>query len=173
MEQYKAYVRKRAEEKSNTLIPNGGIQHAEVLIESLFGCAEDTVSVFTGGLNSQVYATGAVLASVKRFLSVTSHHLNILIQEKEKVAKNNELITLCEKTEYKSQCTIKYVTNSDDADVDSHFVVADDFAYRLEPDRLRPTAVACFNGKDISSQLNTKFTEMFDRGEEKQAITTP
>lgn len=166
MEQYRKFVKKRAEEKSAELIPNGGIEHAEVLVNNLFKCAKDTVRVFTGSLNQNVYATASVLDNARKFLSEPHRHLEILIQNEGDVSESNQLITLCNDNKL-SQCTIKYVS-TEDTSVSSHFVVADDFAYRLEPDRARYSAVACFNDKSTSSKLSNFFEVMFNRATEKK-----
>ncbi|ORU91448.1 MAG: hypothetical protein A6F72_02590 [Cycloclasticus sp. symbiont of Poecilosclerida sp. N] len=163
MEEYRKFVKQRAKEKSTELIPNGGIEHAEVLVENLFNCAKDTVRIFTGSLNEKVYATDNVLTSAKQFLLEDGRRLEILIQDGDKVSAHNGLIKLC-RSDSSSKCVIKHTTGADTA-AKSHFVVADYFAYRLEPDRKRYTAVACFNDQSASSALSTAFKEMFDKAE--------
>ena len=159
MKEYREFVSEKAFKKSTELIPCGGIEHAEVLVSSLFKGAKKIVQVFTGSLNELIYATDTVLASAKLFLSNKDSKLEILIQEGNELSYSNRLIKLCEK--HPDQCKIKY-SSGYAAKLETHFMVADNFAYRLKPYRKKPAAVGCFNDADSSNELSSFFDDIFN-----------
>ena len=82
MKKYNEMVRDYADRKCEDLIPNSGIEHAEVLIKNLFSHAENEVRILTGSLNARVYGTSEVLKSVDEFLhSGSNKKIKILLQD--------------------------------------------------------------------------------------------
>lgn len=170
MENYRKLVKKLADEGSSDLIPNGGVEHAEVLIENIFYHAKNTVRVFTGRLNARVYGAKDIVDNAKEFLQLDKNNkLQILIQEYSdddlKQFASHNLITMC-KEQFDDMCEIKAVNDADDKNVDSHFVVMDEIGYRFEPNKEKPTAIGCFNDAEKAKILNQMFDKMFERGKD-------
>jgi len=170
MDDYRKMVKKLADAKSSQLIPNGGTDHAEVLIENIFSHANDIVRIFSGELNARVYGSAPVLAKAKAFLkSGTGKKIKILIQEMNISNSNkdyliaHDLIKTCKEVN-PDACEIKFASG-DDKEIGSHFVIMDNQGYRLEPDRKKPTGVGCFNDKGRATALSVFYDKMFDRGE--------
>lgn len=167
MESYRKLVKKLADESSSTLVPNGGTEHAEVLIENIFSHADNAVRIFTGELNKQVYGADDIVNYADYFLRKSSaNKLMILIQNYDDELKftDHELIKMCEEHVQSGACEIKAVSDVD-KDVTSHFVIMDEIGYRFEPDRKKPTAVGCFNDVDGAKDLIDGFDRMFDRAD--------
>lgn len=167
MDNYRKHVKKLADESSSELIANGGTEHAEVLIENIFEHAGNAVRVFSGELNARVYGSSGIVENAKEFLqSGADHKLSILIQNKEVLSslEKHDLIKMCIELNT-DMCEIR-VVNEADKDVGHHFVVMDEVGYRFEPDREKPTAVACFYDVDNAKLLVSSFDNMFSRGEE-------
>ena len=80
-EEYKKAVKESAENKSEDLIPNGGVEHAQVVIENLFNIARKNINIFSGQLNHKVYAVDNIVSSIDRFFNKTKGTLRILLQE--------------------------------------------------------------------------------------------
>lgn len=169
MENYRKLVKRLADEGSGEFIPNGGTEHAEVLIENIFIHAKNIVRVFSGELNARVYGVPNIVDSAKAFLQESSDNkLQILIQDysEDDLSKyvHHDLIKMChEDLDDDAACEIKSV-NEMDTDVSSHFVIMDEIGYRFEPDREKPTAMGCFNDPESAKKLNKSFDVMFGRG---------
>lgn len=167
MDKYRQMVKRNADFKSKDLIPNGGVEHAEVLIENIFSHANNTVRVFSGCLNGRVYGSDSVTTEAAAFLKNSDNQLMILLQDIEDWAEldNNELVKICDR-DNSGRCIIKKVV-PEDKDIESHFVVMDDRGYRIEPDKSKPTGIGCFNDTELATKLNQRFDEMFKRAEDR------
>ena len=165
MDDYRRHVKELADRSSKDLIPNGGIDHAAVLIENLFSHAISAVRVFTGDLNARVYASEPIVSNAKEFLqSGVGKKIKILVQNPD-VARNlnHELLRMCASVG-PDLCEVK-IANETDQELKSHFVIMDEKGYRFEPDREKPTAIGCFNDKSTAKRLCDAFDAMFARGE--------
>jgi len=163
MKKYNEMVRDFADQKSEDLIPNSGLEHAEVLVKNIFSHASNEVRIFTGRLNPSVYGTPEVIKSITGFLhDGTDRKIKILLQDidpnKLGDFKKNHLYKLCK--EWPDSCEIK----TTDSELQSHFVVMDDNGYRIEPDKSEPVGIGCFNDKDLSERLVTLFDGLFTTG---------
>lgn len=168
MDNYRKMVKKLADAKSGQLIPNGGTDHAEVLIENIFSHAQNVVRIFSGELNSRVYGSASVLAKAKEFLkSGTSKKIKILIQDtgafNEEYLAAHDLVKTCKEVS-RNACEIK-LASENDREIGSHFVIMDHQGYRIEPDRMKPTGVGCFNDSKRATALSVFYDKMFDRGD--------
>ena len=162
-EEYKKAVKESAENKSEDLIPNGGVEHAQVVIENLFNIARKNINIFSGQLNHKVYAVDNIVSSIDRFFNKTKGTLRILLQEKDVTLENNDLIKLCR--EFSGRSEIKVVTDQEDKKRNNHFITVDDKAYRYEPDKNLTDAIVCFNAKEFVVKVNKVFNDLFKRGE--------
>ncbi|MCK4841943.1 MAG: hypothetical protein KAT04_08675 [Methylococcales bacterium] len=172
MKEYNKMVRDFADQKSEDLIPNSGIEHAEVLIKNLFSHASNEVRILTGSLNARVYGTREVLASVDEFLhSGGNKKIKILLQDVDDNAydyiKSHPLYLRCKELG-ESMCEIKFSKDNKDK-LQSHFVVIDNNGYRIEPDKSEPIGIGCFNDEETSKKLVDKFDYLFNKG----ALITP
>jgi len=167
MEKYRQMVKRSADLKSKDLLPNGGVEHAEVLIENIFSHASSTIRVFSGHLNNRVYGSDSVVTEATAFLENPNNRLMILLQDIEEwsALNDNRLVGLCD-SEAPDRCIIKKAS-SEDKDIESHFVVMDDSGYRIEPDKSKPTGIGCFNDTELAAKLNQHFDEMFERADER------
>lgn len=170
MDYYRKLVKHLADEKSTDLIPNGGTDHAEVLIDNIFSHAKNSVRVFTGHLNSRVYGTDSVVSKAMDFLqSGPETKLSILIQEDldSSFFAHHRLVRMCEDM-FSDRCEVKMVAE-EDRKHQKHFVTMDDSGYRVEPDKEKPAGIGCFNDSETATKLNENFDDMFSRG---QLLTT-
>ncbi|MES9884049.1 MAG: hypothetical protein ABW185_24650 [Sedimenticola sp.] len=165
MDNYRKMVKRYADEKNTELIPNGGTDHAEILIENIFSHAHDTVRVFTGTLNARVYGSDGVVEKAAEFLlSNKNSKLEILLQDIDDIEslRGHPLINACGKID-EDRCVFKSA-NEKEKSASSHFVTMDNLGYRVEPDKSKPAGIGCFNDPKLAVVLNDYFDTMFDRG---------
>ncbi len=158
--EYKESLKRKIELRSSELVPNGTVEHAAVLISTLFSYAKDKIEIFTGKLNPLVYTNGQIMDSAEEVLKNKKVKMEILIQEKDDSLQENSFLNFCQKNK---NCKIKEASAEDRRRI-NHFVVVDSKAFRFEPDKNRPLAVGCFYRPDFAKQLNDFFAEMFQRG---------
>lgn len=165
MEDYKALVKRLADQKSSETIPNASISHAAVVIENLFSHADKSIRIFTGELNKEVYSLSAVREAAKDFLAKRAGTLEILIQNLLGAGdiSEHQLIRDCLEN---SNCKVQYVTDENDKKINCHFIVADGRAWRFEPDKNTFEAIACFNDQDSAKKLESIFNTIFPRAKE-------
>ena len=169
MDKYRKEVKNLADSNSSNIIPNSSIEHAAVLIENLFSHAHHSIRIFSGNLNPKVYNKREVICAADKFLSrdtsEAAKKLEIIVQNEIEIGDGdeNKLYDLCKK--YESICEIK-LADEQGKSVESHFIVTDKTAYRLEPDRNKHVAFACFNNPDSACELDRFFEEMYARGTE-------
>lgn len=166
MDDYIALIRRLAEEDSDRIIPNSTTEHAIVLIERLFLKAGRIAKIFTGALNSEIYAKDSVVTAISGFLK-KGGKLEILVQHCTSSADIEALV----KTE---GGLFSRLTDLGHRDVDIamywsdeaaqnerfHFMVLDEKAFRFEPDHTKHEAFACFNGVKVAKSLNKVFQSL-------------
>ena len=161
-EEYKKLVEEAANKQSKEFILNEDVIHAQVVIENLFLNAKKNINIFSGELNPEVYSSSGVVNNIKRFLEKKANRISILLQNgNNSKLEDNAFVKLCRGFEQK--CQIKMV-NEKDKNRKNHFITVDGQAYRFEPDNKKPKAIACFNDKKFSMEIDKQFKILFGRG---------
>lgn len=172
MNNYRELVERLAKTNSSERIPNATIDHATVLIENLFAHAHEKVRILSGQLNKDVYGASEILGKARTFLrgecgvsNEGKKRLEILLQEPQLDIGENPLVRMCkEEPEFSNICEVKCISDAKDREISCHFIVADGKAWRFEPDKRTPAAIACFNEPEIGKQLDEMFDVLFGRG---------
>lgn len=169
MNNYRELVERLAKSNSSEKIPNATIDHAAVLIENLFAHAREKVRILSGQLNKDVYGASGVFDKARDFLrgecgvsNEEKKQLEILLEAPLSDIGENPLVRMCR--EYPDTCKVKYISGDKDKEINCHFIVADGKAWRFEPDKRTPAAIACFNDPEIGKQLDEMFGVLFERG---------
>lgn len=170
METYDQMLDRLAQSSSPDVINNSSVQHAASLVRAMFTYAKDSVVIFTGALNPAAYGTQAVKEAAANFLN-RNGSIRVVIQDDADKASTKDL---------KSKGLLPYLESEhlfDDRsiqihraspalkDIGMHFLVMDGHAYRLEPDKNKPVAIASFNNTKTSSMLLSVFNEIWKRSE--------
>lgn len=172
MNNYRELVERLAKSNSSEKIPNATIDHAAVLIENLFAHAHEKVRILSGQLNKNVYGASGVFEKARAFLrgeheasKEGGRRFEILLEAPSSDIGENPLVRLCrEETEFSNICEVKYISDPKDKEINCHFILVDGKAWRFEPDKETPAAIACFNDPEIGKQLDEMFDVLFKRG---------
>lgn len=160
---YREMVRKYADNQVREIIPNGGLEHARVLIANLFSHAQGTVRIFSSKLHQGIYKDFEILASGKKFLSGgKDRRLEILFQEVSDITEvqDHPFVGLCKA--FSGQCDLRGVAESDKHRA-THFVIMDEVGFRFCPDKAATAAIGTFNHPEVAENLVKQFTIMFNR----------
>lgn len=170
-EEYCKLVDECVTNKSDATIANGKPEHARYLIKSLFDQASNQIKLYTGNLAIEanngngsipVYGWDILIQSVIDFLSDKKGKLSIVVQKNLDSGKEHPLIKEIKSANLENQVDIRTVSdNSDYNGLNSHFLVADNSAYRLEIDEEKIRAIANFNDSKMSSRLNGVFDVLY------------
>ena len=168
---YFEYVDKKLKAKENVGISNGKPIHAVYLIERFLRQATQQVRLFSGKLSraaesgTQIYADPHVAAAALKFLSKEDSRLTVVLEKDIDVAPRqsvkdhplvNEILTAKERNEVAGTFELCKIDN-DQLDflnkqkANSHFMVLDKRAYRIETDPNPEKLTAYVNFGDTKS----------------------
>ncbi len=151
-------VRKCRQEKSPETIDNASIAYAAILLDELFGFAKDEkateVLILSGRLFRNVY--DQLVEQIRSLLDTKCKVKVIVVESGSSIESNAFFKAVRDHENGEVLCLGK------NADLERHFVVVGDIAYRLETDDKESTANACFNDQSgVVQVLKEKFSELW------------
>ena len=159
-DEYKKTIQSCADTVKNFEIENSNTAHASYLIATLFGKAELEMRIFTGSLFDNVYGNAALKEAAIKFLSKSKAILKIAYQDAvsfDVIKEGNFLKDILTNLKVKGQVTI-YNASTFCKNLENHFIVKDNTAFRYELDKTKRTARANFGDLDTAKNL----VEIFD-----------
>lgn len=161
LDAYRKTVQDHARGRTGAPIFNASMEHATIVVETLFSTAQERLSILTGGLNPRVYGRESVITEAKLFL-VTSHQnsLRIILEKDSEIDRQRHpLLIAC--SEF-TNVELRVVPAKVQERYDFHFLVADADCYRFESDRTRPIATARFGDAEGAQNLNRLFDILWE-----------
>ena len=163
LEDYRERVESLARERDGRPVFNGSLDHAEIIVETMFSHARNHVSILTGKLNARVYGTDEVREQARLFLADADHSVHVLMEDSDPAdIKDHPFIE--EFSKY-TNVTFKVVPKDVQDIYDFHFLVMDDDSYRFESDKKSPTAIAAFGEKEGATNICNIFNQLWETGE--------
>ncbi|MGA3305348.1 MAG: hypothetical protein ABSC26_04990 [Stellaceae bacterium] len=169
-DQYRDEVREAILLRDGEALINGSIEHAGIITQEALINAQDSVRILSYRLDPDCYADEAVLNAADYFLANPSHHLKILIEaglwnDGNYDWTRHPLIHKLHQslTQQNPNFEIRLVPKALAEKYAYNFLVLDDYGYRYEEDRKRPTAVARFLPiDDPKKEPVVNLTNIFD-----------
>jgi len=159
LEPYRTRVREARLTRSEDLIYNNSHEHAAVLIEELFLCADREVGVLCHDLNRPVYGSAGVIAAARSFMSRPGAQLSIISDDQ--LDDDHPLLTAINELTAEGASVRRIVKPDEFGFVGFNFMVADQCAYLFESDASEPYATACFNAPDLAAKMYDIVNVMF------------
>ena len=160
---YMNKVRRFAEARTGAPVYNASLEHAVVILQTMFSRAEDSICILTGGLNTEAYGHDEVVKEARGFLESPEHRVRILFEDDRLL--NEEYVSkhpfLAIKTGQK-QIQKRRVPKELQPNYKFHFVVVDSDFYRFEPDREKYEAVAAFGDVEGGQNLRELFENLWE-----------
>jgi hypothetical protein len=162
---YVTLVRRLAETHDSEIISNSSIEHASVLIGEMFQRGSGEAQIFTGSLNPALYAREEIVSAIGSYLSNSTSHLRILIQDVAEGVPNADIFI--EKVKERlgesvlPRIEVKIADNFA-KDQPYHFTTVGTAAFRFEPDRNKHEAFASFGRPETVEKINTIFQSFWD-----------
>lgn len=155
LHEYRERVLRAAEVRTGEPIYNGSLDHAAVLVETLFLCAREQVDVLSCELNARVYGRERVVEQVNLFLADRAHKARFLVEKKAAL-------------DWRNHPLLRALTDNDNVEFRSvptwllerytfHMSLADGDCYRFEEDRTVPAAIAAFGDPSGAARLKSAF----------------
>lgn len=168
---YTNKVRRLAEDRTGEPIYNDSLEHAAVILQSLFAHARDSVCILTGKLNEDAYGRIEIVEAAQRFVESPGHRIRILFEdellfEKDNITRHPFLAALTEPDFEK-----RLVPKSRQRNYKFHFIVVDDDCYRFEPDREKYEAVAAFGDPVGGQNLKKLFHQLWREADNQVGCT--
>ncbi|HEX4410565.1 MAG TPA: hypothetical protein VH206_17475 [Xanthobacteraceae bacterium] len=162
LEAYRQFVSEVAAAADGRVIFNRSRAHAAIIIEHIFGAAQNEVNILTGQLYPTVYANDHVAQAAVAFLRRNSSaRLNIVSEQQ--LSPTHPLLKA---TRAVASDRVKVFTLKNDvaARTPFHFAVADGRSFRFEPKKAVTEAVVQFGAPDAGKKLNDLFRDLQTSG---------
>lgn len=153
---YRIKVTRFAEERNGGAVYNGSIEHAIIVIETLFRFATSKVQILTGFLNPIVYGTAEVVVAAHRFLSDPRSTVDIIMDSPP--LPNNPFIDSFLKL---PNFRLRRLRDDGTIMYNCHFMLADNDCYRFEEDKSKISAVAAFGDSKGSAIIADAFATLW------------
>ena len=162
--EYRQFVRSLASKRDGEPIYNASVEHASVVVESLFANADSQVDVLSGVFNARVYGRDPVIEEAKLFLgSSAKNRLRIILEEDSPEDRTiHPFFKACSEL---PNIELRIVPQDLQELYGFHFVLVDDDSYRFESDKTKPSAVAAFGHKEGAANLASIYQDLWDQCE--------
>lgn len=161
LDAYREMVKHHAWRRSGEPIFNASMEHASVVVETLFSTAQKQLSILTGTLNPRVYGREAVVTEARLFLAASHRNsLRIILESDSSIDRcRHPLFIACSDF---TNIELRVASPELQERYDFHFLVADEDCYRLENDKNRPLATAHFGDAEGAKNLNRIFDILWE-----------
>ena len=164
--EYKEIIATYAQSGDPRIFSNGSQAHATALIETLFSTAQEKIQLLSGFLNPEVYDVSSVINEAEKFV-LRNGKLEILLEgsepnhSAENVLNQEFLLSLRRRLSKEQLASILLLRKSSaSGEHPFHLLVADNKAFRFEPNKRDPKAIASFNNPKLAKQLSRLFEDM-------------
>ncbi|NOX40767.1 MAG: hypothetical protein GXP05_09695 [Alphaproteobacteria bacterium] len=164
MQNYSKIVRRAAALKDGSVIFNGSLAHAEILVRELFRSADSCIKILSGDLNSRVFGSDDVVEQANLFLADPNRKLEVLVEECSADDRANHPFYDNFFVKKRDNVHFRRVPQDIQDSYDFHLVVADGESYRFEGDKKKHAAIAAFGDKKGASNLDGIFDEIWELG---------
>ncbi len=141
--EYRRKVISLAESRTGEAIYNGSVEHAIIVIETLFRYAKQTVQILTGSLNPLVYGPMEVVVAAHGFLTEPDRTVEVVLED-DPIPGNPFIAMLGEL----QNLHMRRLRRAGGVVYGCHFVLADGDCYRFEQDKSKVSAVAAFGDRE-------------------------
>lgn len=141
VENYREMVRLALSGDDESVVLNGSLKHAQIVIEEAFKTATSTVRILSSELDSTCYDAPEVIIAAKNFLKQEGARLFILVEKPlERVLRNPFLNNLDDEID-NGQVEVRYVPADISSGYPFNFMTVDDTACRFEGNKAVPEAI--------------------------------
>lgn len=167
-QQYKALIDRVAYDHEDKVIGNSSPDHAAYIIRRLLETASKAVRICTGSLSQTfggvpIYRDTGIIDAVTLFLNKPDTTMSIIVADSIDGGEEHPLLRRVSDSAAGDRCTVLQL-RADVKDkaklVPFHFSVADDIAYRLEPDPEEVEAIVNFGDRRIATALASFFDDL-------------
>lgn len=164
--EYYEIIDQCAKNLENFTIPNSEQIHAIYLIKTLFKNAQSNIRIFTGRLFEGVYGNEDLQEEARNFLRKDADNsVRIAYQEPLDIANCAFIQTILNDDRRKGSLKL-WNASEKFKDINTHFAVMDDKAFRFETDHANTKAIANFGDPDNAKKL----VEIFDKISESSPL---
>lgn len=167
-QQYKALIDRVANDREDKVIGNSSPDHAAYIIRKLLETASKAVRICTGSLSQTfggvpIYRDKGIIDAAMLFLTKPATRMSIIVADSIDGGEEHPLLKRVSGSAGADRCKVLQL-QADAKDkaklVPFHFSVADDIAYRLEPDPQRVEAIVNFGDRSIAAALASFFDDL-------------
>lgn len=170
LKEYKTFLEKLCQSKSSEVFTNGGIDHAAILMSTLFRNTEQSIKMLCAGLKPALITKEPYLSDFTKFLSTPGKSIQIIVGTDEFINETPfQLIIekLGEPQDHRAQIECRIMDDKGKKQVmdffgsECHFSIFDTQKYRLEVNPEKYQAIGSFNAPDYTKRLTDLFDSIF------------
>jgi len=143
------------------IVPNSKSEHAADLISVFFQKASSRVQIFCKNLAPTVYDSDELLFNA---ISAANRRVKIEVITQEGIPDNSKFCKELESAGKEPSALVNFINRTSLPasmnELEFNFIIADDHAYRFEPDRNNFSAFACANDKEKVKILSSIFDKL-------------
>jgi hypothetical protein len=143
---------------------NSGINHAKIVLATIFDKAEKELKILAESLTSPVAKSELYIDNIHEFLNKNNKKtkVKVLVKNDEILNNNPLLLKLFKAHNNQVDIRIRDVDVLDNNKKSIHFTLADDKIYRLEENIVDFKAYGSFNNSNMNQQLSEIFERIFE-----------
>ncbi len=168
LKEYQKYLMYLLNNKSAAIITNGGVEHAAVLMATLFDSSQENILMFSRGLNPELTDKEIYYAAFENYIKrggklsllvETTNHKNSRMFSflREQLKKNNDNIVIREIKEDDKKQLFENLKSDH-----CNFSVFDSLMVRFEYDPKEYKAFGSFNYEEMATHLSKEFNHAFN-----------
>jgi len=169
LKRYREYLEGLLREQSSKIIMNGGVEHAAVLMSTLFDNTKQEILMYCRGLNPKLTNDESYFHSFSDYIE-KGGKLSLMVEtlEYSKISKTFSFLINQQNKFDNHNIEIKIITPEDKKEIfkvlksdECNFSVFDDKMIRFEYDPTNYKALASFNYTDMAKYLSTVFYDAY------------
>lgn len=143
---------------------NAGINHAKIVLATIFEKAEKELKILAESLTSPVAKSELYIDNIHEFLNKNNKKtkVKVLVKNNDILKNNPLLLKLFQEHHHQVDIRIREVDVLDNNKKSIHFTLADDKIYRLEENIDDFKAYGSFNNSKMNQQLSKIFEGIFE-----------
>ena len=148
---YEKFLKELAANNKSDIVANKGLEHAALLLKTIFNTAQSNVDILCGTLRSDLSRTEDYYNSLKDCIE-RGVKVRVIF-----TGKNTKMVPEMIRTLFDSHRENVEIKEMPSSALTAHFTIADDRIFRMEYDIVNFKAYASFNDKEYTSTLQEIF----------------
>lgn len=174
LKEYQEYLERLAAENSEEIFTNAGIEHASVLMATMFKNTQCRIRMYSTGLRPNLITTEPYFEEFKKFFNnMTDKDVSIMVEELSAIDALPFTIVKSAMRKFPDKIKVRLIKPEDRAKINEelgfehcNFTIFDGQRFRLEYEPSEYKAIGSFNHNDWAERLIALYDNAFNSGDD-------